>query len=132
MIWIVIILIIVGVIIVRFAIAVNKDNSELNKEPLDKKFNALFHELINEIYQGNGKVRIIDERALNLYSDGALQIVQVFYSTGHITLTWRKRDFRRGELVFEKQYNNVRDLSYPQQRELAQSFVKEGLKYFYR
>lgn len=130
MVYIVIILIIVIIILVKYNSSIVKDNHELIKEPLQYKFKYLFQDLIDEIYQGNGKIKVIDDRALNLYSDGALQIVQVFYSTGHLTLTWRKRDFYRGEIIFEKQYNNVRDVTLQQQKLIAENFVIEAESHF--
>ena len=130
MVWIVILLIIVIIILIKFNSSIVKDNQELSKEPLQYKFQYLFKDLIDIIYQGNGDIRVIDDRALNVFSHGALQIVQVFYSTGHLTLTWRKRDFYRGEVVFEKQYNNVRSISLQQQKEIAQNFVFEANIYF--
>lgn len=130
MIWIVILLIVVIIILIKFNSSIVKDNKELSKEPLQYKFQYLFKDLIDLIYQGNGRIKVIDDRALNLFSDGALQIVQVFYSTGHLTLTWRKRDFYRGEIVFEKQYNNVRNVTLEQQKLIAENFVIEAENFF--
>ena len=76
MIWIVVIGI-VGFIMIRFFSDLNKDNTDLQGQPLSKKFTVIVNSINEAAYGGMGKVTILDKRSFNLYQDGQNQIILV-------------------------------------------------------
>jgi hypothetical protein len=123
MIWIIVIGI-VGFILFRFFSDLNKDNADLQGQSLPEKF-AVIVSSINEVaYGGMGKVTTLDKRSFNLYQDGQNQIINFQYGTGHLTITWKYKYFQK-EIVHEKQYNNVRNLSLFEQQKIADNIISE-------
>lgn len=123
MIWVIVIGI-VGFILFRFFTDLNKDNADLQGQSLPEKF-AVIVSSINEVaYGGMGKVTTLDKRSFNLYQDGQNQIINFQYGTGHLTITWKYKYFQK-EIVHEKQYNNVRNLSLFEQQKIADNIISE-------
>ena len=123
MIWIIVIGI-VGFILFRFFSDLNKDNADLQGQSLPEKF-AVIVSSINEVaYGGMGKVTTLDKRSFNLYQDGQNQIINFQYGTGHLTITWKYKYFQK-EIVHEKQYNNVWNLSLFEQQKIADNIISE-------
>ena len=108
MIWIVVIGI-VGFIFIRFFSDLNKDNTDLQGQPLSKKFAVIMNTINRVAYDGMGKVTVIDKRNFKLYQDGQNQIINFQYGTGHLTITWKYKYFQK-EIVHEKTYNNAKKL----------------------
>ena len=123
MIWIVVIGI-VGFIMIRFFSDLNKDNTDLQGQPLSKKFTVIVNSINEAAYGGMGKVIILDKRSFNLYQDGQNQIINFQYGTGHLTITWKYKYFQK-EIVHEKQYNDVRNLSLFEQQKIADNIISE-------
>ena len=123
MIWIVVIGI-VGFIMIRFFSDLNKDNTDLQGLPLSKKFTVIVNSINEAAYGGMGKVTILDKRSFNLYQDGQNQIINFQYGTGHLTITWKYKYFQK-EIVHEKTYNDVRNLSLFEQQKIANNIVSE-------
>jgi len=123
MIWVIVIGI-VGFILFRFFSDLNKDNADIQGQSLHEKF-AVIVSAINEVaYGGMGYVTTLDKRSFNLYQDGQNQIVNFQYGTGHLTITWKYKYFQK-EIVHEKQYNNVRNLSLFEQQKIAEYMISE-------
>ncbi len=123
MIWVIVIGI-VGFILFRFFSDLNKDNADLQGQSLQEKF-AVIVSSINEVaYGGMGKVTALDKRSFNLYQNGQNQIINFQYGTGHLTITWKYKYFQK-EIVHEKQYNNVRNLSLFEQQKIADNMISE-------
>ena len=102
----------------------NKDNADLQGQSLPEKF-AVIVSSINEVaYGGMGKVTTLNKRSFNLYQDGQNQIINFQYGTGHLTITWKYKYFQK-EIVHEKQYNNVRNLSLFEQQKIADNIISE-------
>tara|TARA_B110000977_G_C10786473_1_gene380719 strand:+ start:131 stop:553 length:423 start_codon:yes stop_codon:yes gene_type:complete len=123
MIWIVVIGI-VGFIMIRFFSDLNKDNTDLQGQPLSKKFTVIVNSINEAAYGGMGKVTILDKRSFNLYQDVQNQIINFQYGTGHLTITWKYKYFQK-EIVHEKQYNDVRNLSLFEQQKIADNMISE-------
>lgn len=123
MIWIIVILII-GFFLFRFFVDLNKDNYDLQSQSLSEKFAVVVNALNNEAFFGNGKVTILDKRSFNLYENGQNQIIHFLYSTGHLTITWKYKYFQK-EVVNERQFNNVRNLSIFEQQKIADIVIRE-------
>lgn len=123
MIWVIVIGI-VGFILFRFFSDLNKDNADLQGQSLPEKF-AVIVSSINEVaYGGMGKITTLDKRSFNLYQDGQNQIINFQYGTGHLTITWKYKYFQK-EIVHEKQYNDVRNLSLFEQQKIADNMISE-------
>lgn len=123
MIWIVVIAI-VGYILFRFFSDLNKDNVDLAGQSLPEKFAVIVNSINEAAYGGMGSVTTLDKRSFNLYQDGLNQIINFQYGTGHLTITWKYKYFQK-EIVHEKQYNNVRNLSLFEQQKIADNMISE-------
>lgn len=121
--WTILIIILV-VVVLSFLNAVNKDNNELKGLPIQEKFSAFIQILNDAAFQGNGKVKIITNKELTLYEEGANQIIRLNYSTGHLSLIWKYKYFQE-ETIYKRQFNDVRNISLAQQQNFGQVVVKE-------
>ena len=81
--------------------------------------------MINEAaFNGDGSVTTLDKREFNLYEDGQNQIIKFQYSTGHLTITWKYKYFQK-EIVHERQFNDVRNLSLFEQQKIGEQMIRE-------
>lgn len=119
MIWIVII---VGLIILKFCWSLLNDNLELNEQTLEQKFQIIVNILNMSAFDGNGKFSVVDKREFNLY--GSNQVINFLYSTGHLTITW-KYSFIIKDIVHKRQYTYARNLTTEQQANIATRLVEE-------
>jgi len=122
MIWIVI-FVIFGFILFKFLSDVNKDNSDL-AEGLANKFKYVVQEINNAAFSGEGDIQFNDRRQFNLYKQHSNQIVFFQYGTGILTITWRYKYFQK-EVVHEKNFYNVRNLSVFEQQNIAYQMISE-------
>lgn len=119
--------IVIGVIaffLIKFFIALSKDNDDLQGQTLDKKFAIIVSILNDAAFGGDGSITTLDKREFNLYEDGQNQIIKFQYSTGHLTITWRYKYFQK-EVVHQRQFNDVRNLSIFEQQKLAEQMISE-------
>jgi hypothetical protein len=123
MIWIIVIAII-GYFLIRFIIDLKKDDYDLQSQTLSEKFQFLVDALNEAAFNGMGTVTTLDKRSFNLYQTGQNQIINFMYSTGHLTITWKYKYFQK-EVVHEKIFNNVRNLSIFEQQRIAEIMVSE-------
>lgn len=123
MIWIALI-IVIGFILIRFFASLNKDNDDLQSKSLSEKFEIIVSTLNNYAFNGNGNITVIDKRRFNLYQDGQNQIISFDYSTGHLTIIWKYKYFQK-ELIHERQFRDVRNLSIFEQQKIAEAVIRE-------
>lgn len=123
MIW-TIVIVIVGYIFIRFFISLSKDNDDLQGRTLDDKFNVIVHMINEAAFNGRGSVTTLDKREFNLYEEGQNQIIKFQYSTGHLTITWKYKYFQK-EVVHERQFNDVRNLSLFEQQKIGEQMINE-------
>jgi len=126
MIWIIILLVLL-VIAVKFMFSLGKDSKELNDQHLEKKFEVLIKAINTKLFYDKGNVSVVDRRSLNLYSLDGSQLVQFFYSTGSLTLSWRART-SGSEIKYQNDYHHLRNASEAQQVRIAEDFLKEVSK----
>ena len=119
-----IIIVIIGYIIIRFLLALSKDKDDLQGCTLDDKFNVIVSMINEAAFGGRGLVCYLDKRTFNLYQEGKSQIIKFHYSTGHLTITWKYKYFQK-EVVHERQFNNVRNLSLFEQQDIGKYMIKE-------
>lgn len=123
MIWAIVIGI-VGYSLIRFFIALSKDHDDLQGQTLDQKFGIIVN-LINQVaFNGLGSVTTLNKREFNLYLEGENQLIKFQYSTGHLTITWRYKYFQK-EVVHERQFNYVRNLSVFDQQKIGEQMIRE-------
>jgi hypothetical protein len=121
------IFLIVGIIVIgliMFYTDLQKDNYDLSTQPLNRKFSIVVDLLNEHAYKGEGVVREISKRAFSLYKDPSNQLIQFLYSTGHLTIIWKYKYFQK-EVVHERQFNNVRNLSIFEQGKIAETMINE-------
>jgi len=118
------ILAIVGYLLFNFLWDLNKDSHDLQSTSVNKKFGVVAQAINNVAYNGMGEIVPLDKRSFNLYKTGSNQIVNFQYSTGHLTITWKYKYFQK-EVVHEKQYNDVRNLSIFEQQAIAEEMINE-------
>ena len=119
--------IIIGVIFItlfRFLTDLNKDNYDLQGQSLAEKFKFIVEYLNEAAFQSNGRVVYIDKRSFNLWKDGSNQIILFNYGTGHLTITWNYKYFQK-EVVHERVFKNVRNLSLFEQQKIATLMINE-------
>ena len=123
MVWTIVIAII-GIILFRFFSSLSKDNDDLQGRTLSEKFNVIVSMINDSAFNGDGSVTSLDKREFNLYEDGHNQIIKFQYSTGHLTITWKYKYFQK-EIVHERQFNDVRNLSLFDQQKIGEQMIKE-------
>jgi hypothetical protein len=123
MIWIIVIGIILF-LLVRFLFDMNKDNYDLQGQSVSEKFKFVVEVINDTAFNGMGQVVPLDKRSFNLYQDGENQIIYFTYSTGHLTIIWRYK-FLQKEIVHEKMFSNVRNLSLFEQQRIGQAMLLE-------
>lgn len=123
MVWIFVIGIVLFILFSFFKDA-SKDKDDLRNTSLKEKFNVIVNTLNSEAFNGNGSVTNLDKRSFNLYEQGKNQIIQFQYGTGHLTLTWKYKYFQK-EIVHEKTYTNVRNLSLFEQKKIADDMINQ-------
>lgn len=122
--WIWSIIIIAGYILYRFIQDVKKDEQDLSNETMLEKFSVIVQR-INEVEcKDQGDVLIESARDFNLYKEGDNQIFLFNYGTGHLTI-WGKYKYFHKEMVFEKTFYDVRNISTIQQHNIADAFIVE-------
>jgi hypothetical protein len=123
MIWI-IAFAIVGYILFRFFSSLSKDNDDLQGQTLSGKFSIIASMLNDAAFDGKGDITTLNKREFNLYEDGQNQIIKFQYSTGHLTIIWKYKYFQK-EIIHERQFNDVRNLSIFDQQKIAEQMIKE-------
>lgn len=116
--------IIILFVIARFLISLNKDKKELESQPLEIKFGKIIQVLDKKLFNGNGGVTVLDFRSLNIYNDDKTQIIQFFYSSSNLNLTWRSKLFGK-EITVQKNIPNVNDWNLTLQEQIADSFINQ-------
>jgi hypothetical protein len=126
MIWVILIAVIaiIGVILIMFFISLQKDNEDLQTQSLDQKYFEIVKMINNAAFNGNGSVTILSKREFNLYKHGENQIIQFLYSTGKLTIIWKYKYFHK-EVVHERTFGKVRNLSVFEQKALGENLLKE-------
>ena len=120
MLWIIILVILV--IAVKFITSLNRDKDDLTNGGLQHKFTDLVNSLNKEFFNGVGKVTVVDSRTFNLYQVGSNQIIQFFFSTGNLSITWRSK-VKTVELVHNEYFNNVRNVTTDMQIIMAKTVI---------
>lgn len=123
MVWAIIICIVVFILF-RFFNDLNKDNYDLQGQSLTEKFKFTVDALNYAAFNGRGSVITLDKRSFNLYANDSNQIIHFVYSTGHLTIIWKYKYFQK-EVVHEKQFNDVRNLSLFEQQKVAETMIRE-------
>ena len=123
--WIIVIGIILFILF-KFFLDVKKDDTELSIG-LDTKFKIIVEEINDAAYKGAGTVKYVDQREFSLYKQGSKQIIFFHYGTGILTITWRYKYFQK-EIVHERSFNDVINLSVFEQQNIAISMIKEMVK----
>jgi len=111
-------------ILFNFFNDLNKDNYDLQVQTIDEKFSILVVAINQYAFIGRGKLTKLDKRSFNLYEVGGNQIIHFVYGTGHLTIIWKYKYFQK-EVVYEKQFNNVRNISVFQQERIAKVIIQE-------
>ena len=123
MIWIIAIAII-GFIAFKFFSDFNKDKEDLERTTLDKKFKVII-DLINETaFNGRAKIIELGLYSVNLHQNGKNQLVNFTYAAGHLTITWKYKFYQK-EVVHEKVFYDVRNLSIFEQQKVAETMINE-------
>ena len=114
---------VLALIFVPFTRQLVKDKEELSRNPINKKFEILVGDVMLD---GKGEVTLFDDdpRLMNLMSDDKRNmLIQFYYSTGNLSITLKYK-FLQKELVYEKQFSGLRNLSAFMQRDIANEFIE--------
>lgn len=124
MIWIILVVVIIIFIALRFVTDLSKDNDDLQNQNLAEKFIFIVNIINKSAFNENGSITAINKREFNLYEEGQNQIIKFHYSTGHLTITWKYKYFQK-EIIHERQFDNVRNLSVFEQMKVGEVMIKE-------
>lgn len=122
MIWI--ILVIVGIIVVKFLTDMNKDTKVLGGKSAAEKFEIIVSQLNNHAFHGIGKVTTNGIKFFNLYDGESNQIIEFQYNTGVLHITWSYKYFQK-EVVHKREFRDVSNLSIFEQQNIAVQMIKE-------
>ena len=111
-------------ILVRFIMSLNQDSEDLQDKTLLEKYNVVVNMINDSAFNGTGSVTLLDKREFNLYQEGKNQIIKFQYSSGHLTIIWKYKYYQK-EIVHEKQFDNVRNISLFDQQKIAQQMINE-------
>ena len=117
---------VLALIFVPFTRQLVKDKEELSRNPINKKFEILVGVINDVVLDGKGEVTLFDDdpRLMNLMSDDKRNmLIQFYYSTGNLSITLKYK-FLQKELVYEKQFSGLRNLSAFMQRDIANEFIE--------
>ena len=117
---------VLALIFVPFTRQLVKDKEELSRIPINKKFEILVGVINDVMLDGKGEVTLFDDdpRLMNLMSDDKRNmLIQFYYSTGNLSITLKYK-FLQKELVYEKQFSGLRNLSAFMQRDIANEFIE--------
>ena len=117
---------VLALIFVPFTRQLVKDKEELSRNPINKKFEILVGVINDVMLDGKGEVTLFDDdpRLMNLMSDDKRNmLIQFYYSTGNLSITLKYK-FLQKELVYEKQFSGLRNLSAFMQRDIANEFIE--------
>lgn len=123
MIWTFVILI-VGYVIYKFFNSLEQDKDDLNNQKLSEKFSAIINMLNDAAFNGKGDINIEDSRNLNIYENDSNQIVELQYSTGSLSITWKYKYYQK-EVVYKKNFPDSRNLSIFEQKSIANRVIDE-------
>ena len=120
------IIFVLALIFVPFTRQLVKDKEELSRNPINKKFEILVGVINDIMLDGKGEITLFDDdpRLMNLMSDDkSNMLIQFYYSTGNLSITLKYK-FLQKELVYEKQFSGLRNLSAFMQRDIANEFIE--------
>lgn len=127
---ILIIVLIFALLIVPFTRQMVKDKEELAQNPINKKFEVLVGVINEAMLNGKGELALFDDdpKAMNLMSDDMQNmLIQFYYSTGHLTIILKYKYFHN-ELIFKKEFYNLRNATIFAQRDVANEFIELSKK----
>lgn len=126
--WIVVL--IVGLIIYKYLTAIDKDKKELKTELLKDKFWYLINDLNYLAFDGDGVIIEKDSRTVVIAVQGANQIIELFYATGHLDIIWMMKIEDNQDVIYKKTHNYVRELDATAQKEIARETINFVESYF--
>jgi hypothetical protein len=114
----------VAYFLIKFLMSLSNDNDDLADQSLSEKFAVIVRVINNVSFNGNAEIITIDKREFYLFEEGNNQMVFFMYSTGSLTITWKYKYFQK-EIIHEKHFDNVRNLSIFEQTNRANQMINE-------
>jgi hypothetical protein len=121
---------VLALLVLPFMRQVAKDKIELSQTSLRQKFEVLFVGINAGLMEGKGEVITFedDPRAVNMFDKNLPNmLIQFYYSTANLAITLNYKCFQK-ELVFKKDYPDLRNITVFQQKDIANDFVFEASK----
>ena len=122
------IILVLALIILRFAKDLMTDIIDLRKRPIEDRFKILIDEINKAILDGKGKTEYPianDKRLLELRSDDKKNyLIEFDYSTGNLTIHL-KYLYLQKELNAKVPFYHVRDVDYFTQKRMANEFIQK-------
>ncbi len=116
--------VLVAYFFIKFLISLNNDNDDLIDQSLSEKFAIIVNQINKVGFNGNAEIITINKREFYLFEEGHNQIVFFMYSTGNLTITWKYKYFQK-EIIHEKHFDDVRNLSVFEQANRANQMINE-------
>lgn len=116
-----IVLLIIGSIVIN----TGKDNRELIGTSLEKKFNVIINMINESAFNGEGVIKEYDKKHIYLiHPVGKNHLIEFLYSQGMLSITWKYKYFQK-ELIYRRNFLNVRNLSLFEQERKARALIEE-------
>lgn len=127
--WIILLVImgVIGAVLTMFYLSLQRDSEDLKTQSLDQKFFEIVKMINQAVFNGKGIVTTLNKREFNLYKNGENQIIQFLYSSGKLTIIWKYKYFHK-EVVHERTFGKVRNLSVFEQKEVGEVMINEMQK----
>lgn len=124
------IVLILAILIIPFARQMVKDKLELERNPINKKFEVLVGIINDAMLDGKGEITLFDDdpKMMNLMSDDKRNmLIQFYYSTGNLTI-YLIYKFLQKELKWNKLFGGLRNISIYMQKDIANDFIENANK----
>ena len=80
--------------------------------------------LTKQLLMDGQKIIELGLYSVNLHQNGKNQLVNFTYAAGHLTITWKYKFYQK-EVVHEKVFYDVRNLSIFEQQKVAETMINE-------
>ena len=111
---------VLAAIILAYTRDLLKDRMELRKTRIEDKFRIILGEIDFSLLNGKGTILPHSQpRTVNMCDDHVM--ISLWYGTGHLTITM-VYEFEGREIIFDRTYGNVRDITDDDQRNIARNY----------
>ncbi len=122
--FIVVLAIVLSIIILKYYLDSQKDESDLEFISFDKKVEIIVNKMNDWAFKGQGEVTVTGKKSFNLYKENDNLILHFTYSTGGLMIVARYK-FLQKEIQKRCTFQNIRNIDYLGQVRIAEHAISE-------